>query len=220
MERVKVRKCKKCGEIYENLSILQCKCGEELPMMPEVIEINEEESAESVAWYKKCRICNTEYKLDSKDQIIFQCEQCGDTDISNQEPYAKSRSQLIGEEDKKKDDFVEQRKAVAKKEKSISIKYVELKNIDDGKIIRIGKGSYMIGKLGEIEPEYFFDKPYVGREHAMIYVEKENVTVMDHNSKNWTRINGKRIVMRDGRKEIKSGDQITLADQTFEVMMC
>lgn len=229
MKWVKARRCKKCGEMYKNLCVLQCKCGEELPMMPEIIEFDEGNLSEDVVWYKKCGVCDTEYRLNSKDQIIFQCEQCGNTDISNQDPYAKSSEtpsiETLAKEEKqigcmKKSNSLGQKTATTKEEEIKAIEYVELKNIDDGKLIRIRQGSYVIGKLGEIEQDYFYKKPYIGREHTMIYVEKDNVTVMDNDSKNWTRINGSRILKQDGKKEIKSGDRLTLADQTFEVSVC
>lgn len=194
--------------------------------------------------------CGKEYRLASKDDVIPLCKECGSTDISNQEPYTKSdrkssvkvRSYKIFKSSEKKEEIeendsreVQQPDNIEKAENSDSndlhskesvmeddetIKYVELKNLENGKIIQIKSGSYMIGKLGEVEPDYFMNKRYVGREHAMIFVEKDLVSVMDNNSKNWTKINNTRIINQDGKMEINTGDQLTLADLTFEVNIC
>ena len=255
MAMVKVRKCKKCGRIYENLGILQCECKEDLPDRPEYIDLdekNQEEKADEQIWYVKCNSngCGEEYRLASKDDVIPICEKCGSTDISNQEPYTKSdkkssvkaRSYKVfkpfeqKKELKKKDSGEEQSPDIMRKkensdskdfysEETVSevektIKYVELENIEDGKTIQIKSGSYMIGKLGQIEPDYFINKRYVGREHAMIFVEKDFVSVMDNYSRNWTKINDKRIIKQDGKREITTGDRLTLADQVFEVKVC
>ena len=248
MGMVKVRKCRKCGRIYENLCILRCKCKEDLPMEPEYIETEpEEQSVEEIIWYKKCKICHAEYRLNSRDQIIFQCEQCGDIDISNQgieDTYTKSgqlgnqskeplrevfvakgnRRQVEGDnttEDKTMQKEVDNEVSISHiEQKHDFIRFVELRNMLDGKMIRVYRGTYMLGGLGEIEREYFASDKYVGRQHMMIFVEKDSVAVMDNESKNWTKINGERIVKKDGKKQIESGDQLTLADLTFEVLVC
>ena len=97
---------------------------------------------------------------------------------------------------------------------------VELINKDDGKVIRIKPGEYMLGRKGNIESDYFSGKRFIGREHAMIYVNESGFFIQDWDSTNRTRINGEFIYKSQGKMRVLDSDVITMADQNFEVRIC
>lgn len=100
------------------------------------------------------------------------------------------------------------------------IGYIEFINNNDGKVIRMGRGKHILGKLGDVESDYFSEKRYIGRQHAMVGVSETDVFIEDWNSTNGTRINGEMIYKRQGKMRIVNGDIVTMADQNFEVRIC
>ena len=100
------------------------------------------------------------------------------------------------------------------------ISYIEFINNNDGKVIRIGRGKHILGKLGDVESDYFIEKKYIGRQHAMVVVDQTGAFIEDWNSTNGTRINGEMIYKRQGKMRIVNEDIVTMADQNFEVRIC
>lgn len=100
------------------------------------------------------------------------------------------------------------------------ISYIEFINNNDGKVIRIGRGKHILGKLGDVESDYFIEKKYIGRQHAMVVVDGTGAFIEDWNSTNGTRINGEMIYKRQGKMRIVNEDIVTMADQNFEVRIC
>lgn len=80
-------------------------------------------------------------------------------------------------------------------------------------------GKHMIGAYGNIESEYFWNLNYVSGKHAVIEVTNTEVYVTDNNSRNFTYINGNRL-FPNNKNILVDGDELTLADQKFEVSIC
>lgn len=123
------------------------------------------------------------------------------------------------------DDFAEkskrhEMKLEGQKSDIEEISYIEFVNNHDGKVIKIGRGKHILGKLGDVERDYFNEKRYIGRQHAMVVVDETEVYIEDWNSTNGTRINGEVIYKRQGKMRIVNEDIITMADQNFEVRIC
>lgn len=55
--------------------------------------------------------------------------------------------------------------------------------------------------------------------HAVIEVTNTEVYVTDNNSRNFTYINGNRL-FPNNKNILVDGDELTLADQKFEVSIC
>lgn len=219
---MQVKKCEKCGKVYENLSEMICECGNDISLAGFIELTPNEETEEIYPWYRCCPSCNAWIGSKAKDTVIRECI-CGDEDIRTlPEDSVISREQMLiltGQVTTEKEEKRE-KITVPQEEKAETIRYVEMTNVKDGKIIKIEKGEFIIGGLGEIEGEYFFPLKYVGGKHMYMYVCENHVYIMDNESKNGTRINNRRIVKADGRVEVVEGDRITMADQIFEVRIC
>jgi predicted nucleic acid-binding Zn-ribbon protein len=226
MTSIQVRQCEKCGKIFENLTVNVCDvCNCDIPISFKTIEVKNEK--EQDLWYKQCPICSTWHVLKTKNEITKCCKHCGQTDINNlgedrvfsyfqyQQIMEREDAEVVGE---KESEPPQTKQEIENKEEKI--KYIELKNQLDGKVIRISPGRYVLGASGDVESDYFYPLKYVGGKHMFVYVEDMHVYIVDNNSKNKTRINGKVILKEDGEKEIFSEDKVTMADQIFEVIVC
>ncbi|MCL2079204.1 MAG: FHA domain-containing protein [Oscillospiraceae bacterium] len=95
---------------------------------------------------------------------------------------------------------------------------LSLKDMDtsDDKTIDI-EGSCMLGKEGDVEPEYFEKFRYISRKHCKIHFEKGNYYVAPHpTSTNPTVLDGNEL-KRGIKAILRDGQYLTLADRTFEV---
>lgn len=232
MANMQIRQCEKCGKIFENLSINICdKCGSDIPILFKKIEMDGK-NINNGLWYKQCPACGMWHKLQNRNDVTRWCENCGETAINNlgeDRVFSYVQYWQMTEPDavsdvldkKKSNEYFEisNRNDLSKTVKKV-IKYVELKNQNDGKVIKINPGRYVLGAFGDIESEYFYPLKYVSGKHLLIYVEEEHVYIMDNNSKNRTQINGEVISKEDGKMEITSEDKVTIADQMFEVVIC
>ena len=88
-----------------------------------------------------------------------------------------------------------------------------------GKEIKIN-GCRTIGRLGNIEPEYFANYEQISRYHCEVILENSIYKVKNlPTAKNPTLING--IELPKGMTRIiRHGDYITLADKMFEILIC
>ena len=74
--------------------------------------------------------------------------------------------------------------------------------------------------MGDVENDYFSEKRYIGRQHAMVVIDERGAFIEDWNSTNGTRINGEKIYRNQGKMRIVNEDIVTMADQNFEVRIC
>lgn len=78
-------------------------------------------------------------------------------------------------------------------------------------LLRIGRQRYELGhgvnEVGrDLKCEVFLDDPSVSRGHARITVTGEAASIIDHGSKNGTRVNG---ALLEGTIELRDGDALT-----------
>ena len=216
------RVCKKCGKKIENLTVFRCPvCEETLPMefMNDKIDTSCEKK-----WFIQCGSCGKWISFLDRNNIPNVCSECFEIGLSNngedsvisEEEYLER----IGEKHAKSNVKEKNINAFSETRSQEEIKYVELVNERDGKVIRVNHGEYMLGAKGDIESEYFYPLKFVSGKHFMIFVEKTQVLIQDNDSKNKTRINGQFISRQDGRIRTVTGDKISMADQVFEVKIC
>ncbi|MBU5477688.1 FHA domain-containing protein [Eubacterium sp. MSJ-13] len=168
----------------------------------------------------------SENEIAEKDKVPDDKEKkISSEEADNTENIGKSEQIDESENNKMADDFVEKSdcneiKLEDHKSGIEEINYIEFVNNNDGKVIRISKGKHVLGKLGDVESDYFSEKRYIGRQHVLIIIDGTCAFIEDWNSTNGTRINGERIYKSQGKMRIVNEDIITLADQNFEVRIC
>lgn len=86
-----------------------------------------------------------------------------------------------------------------------------LRSLSDGEEIVL-KEETLIGRDG-VNADYFEKSKYISRRHATIYIENDNVFIIDA-STNGTFINGKRMEKMI-KQPLHIGDKITFADLEF-----
>lgn len=213
-----MKRCQKCDKLH-SITALECECGnKELAFARQVEFADSSENEKDEIWYRICPSCHTENRLHYKDELIVECRNCHDDSVKNGQLLTEQQLQKYRNKGKEKKNSTSAADIQKEREKGIS--FVHMTNVRDNKIIKIPIGEYMLGRSGEIDSDYFFQFNYIGREHAKIFVTASGVFVEDNDSTNWTEINGRRIVKKNGKCEINTGDQITMADQTFEVEIC
>ena len=101
-------------------------------------------------------------------------------------------------------------------EKSSSTPVIVMTDMDkkSGKVIRINN-TCVIGRKGDVEPEFFAEDMYISEYHCKIILENGEYKI-EHIGKNPTKI--KDIDLPKGvRKIIRNGDYLTIADKKFEI---
>jgi hypothetical protein len=82
--------------------------------------------------------------------------------------------------------------------------------------MEIAKPMFKIGRSADTADFYVAGNGMVGREHAFILLDGENVFIKDNNSKNHTYVND--VMVNAGEKvELKDQDIIRIADESFEI---
>lgn len=143
-----------------------------------------------------------------------------ETENVNKPDKADDSESNTSEDDFAKNSYGHETELDEHKSEIKKISYIEFVNNNDGKVIKIGRGKHILGKLGDVESDYFNEKRYIGRQHAMVVVDETGVYIEDWNSTNGTRINGEMIYKRQGKMRIVNEDIVTMADQNFEVRIC
>lgn len=157
-------------------------------------------SSSKIKYYKQCRVCGNKCYIDNKDQFLDVCSYCGNEDINDIPTNEEIEKVEIKE--------VDQATLVQDKKKTYGLKD------SSGLIIKLCDTS-VIGRYGEVEPEYFSRNPYVSGNHARIGCQGDRWFIEDLNSTNGTRINGKKCTA--GIKYLlKPGFKITLANLELE----
>lgn len=224
------RVCKKCHTVENNMAVFRCRvCNEVLPL--ECVD-DKKENSSSGKWYIRCGSCGTWISFNDKNNIPNSCPECYEIGINNiGEDSILSEDEYLAEigEIKKEDNEVhrdaeqlssEKGEQVDLKTNNEKIEFLEFINKQDGKVIKMKQGEYILGKEGDIESEYFDTKRFISREHIKVFIEDKGVFIQDWNSTNRTRINGEFIYKNQGKMRIVNRDIITMADQSFEVRIC
>ena len=159
----------------------------------------------TIKYYKLCRVCGNKCYLTNKDQFLDVCSFCGNEDIND----IPTNEEVIKTESKQNVSTQTQSQEPVKQKK---ISY-GLKD-SNGLIINLCSTS-IIGRYGDVNPEYFNQNPYVSGNHVRIGCQGDRWFIEDLNSTNGTRINGKNCT--PGIKYLlKPGFKITLANLELE----
>lgn len=200
--------CDKCGKKNPANRFTCVTCGTDISLLPIKIE---DKKLTNIRWFKICPVCNNEVDIKNEKEKIRQCPYCGNDAIKRLTEDSVQKQEINQEQ-------------IDNKEKDLNmndarISVLRLINQRDGKNILISNGKHMIGAYGDIEPEYFWNLNYVSGQHAVIEVTNTEVYVIDNNSRNFTYINGNRL-FPNNKNILVDGDELTLADQKFEVSIC
>jgi len=104
-------------------------------------------------------------------------------------------------------------------EKKMPAPILVMKDKSTGKEIKIN-GCCIIGRLGDIEPEYFANYEKISRRHCEIILENGMYKIKNlPTAKNPTLINGKELP-KGMSITIRDGEYLTLADKMFEISIC
>lgn len=123
------------------------------------------------------------------DAVFMECEACG-ADISFVSP------QIINSESRKQKDRT----------------VYALVSLEDCYQIPLPEHASVIGRTGELEPDFFNRSDYVSRYHGKFFREKELLYVDE--SRNGTWVNHQKLE-RGVEKLLKAGDVIQFADMAF-----
>ena len=158
--------------------------------------------------------CKKIKDIKNEKEKIRQCPYCGNDAIKRLTEDSVQKQEINQEQI----DNIEN-KGIELNGSEAGISALRLINQRDGKKILIPTGKHMIGAYGNIESEYFWNLNYVSGKHAVIEVTNTEVYVTDNNSRNFTYINGNRL-FPNNKNILVDGDELTLADQKFEVSIC
>lgn len=213
--------------------------GSEVEQIVEKGEVREKIS-DCNLWYFQCPSCSKWLTTEDKRKLPKFCMECGEPGIQNisedeiisEEIYRREETgEKVDNEDNDEvldDDNLEKEiendtnniadEATEDAENS-PIKYVELTSMEDGKIIHINPGKYLLGRKGDIDRDYFVKFDTIGRKHLYFYVEENKIFVEDAESINGTFINGIRIEPYK-KIELVDGDRLAMYKFVFEVRIC
>ncbi len=214
---MQVRVCKYCMAKNPINKFVCEKCGGDISTSP--MELDDMSKARKM--YLICPVCESHIELKTEDQIVKECPVCHDyaihsctyNDIQYEDDIGKIDVNTINE------GFRTQQEPETI-EKARQIQKVRLINFCDEKEITILQGEFVLGALGDIEADYFYQNQYIGRKHCIIMVQKDHAYIQDNDSVNYTFLNGKKIRKQDGKLEIINGDRIKMANMEFEVQVC
>lgn len=213
--------CPECG--YENKDgITVCaECSYENEDIPEVsssLNGQGDNPAGEVQWVVTCAICQRKHIVNSKDDIVIQCEneKCRDrTDIRKRKPVMVSIPVTSAES------------------KSLPILVIrEIRGSDIGNThiltLKSTKPEYLSEKIEITEATKIFgrhcfqnERQYstISEQHCEFsYVENEGWFVKDTDSMNGTWVSSLRII-GDKKVLLKDGTLLQLADKLFEIRM-
>lgn len=189
-----IKICKNCDKIHELDGCPDvCSCGESL------ITVAPEVIEEKPRYYKECGVCSTRnYVVDGREPRV--CKHCGSDNLF--------RYPLKLEEATKNEIGYNNLILISRDGNEVKL------TIIDGTVI---------GRLGDVNPKFFFDYPKVGRRHCEFKFKHGKWYVRNVNAVNGTLINGTLINVNRGEEsffnELKQGDVISIANAHFEVSL-
>jgi len=106
-------------------------------------------------------------------------------------------------------------------EKSSSSPVLVMTDMDrkSGKVIKINE-TCIIGRKGDVEPEFFAQDMYISEYHCKIIFENNGCKIVHlPTATNPTKINDTKL-SKGISQSIRNGDFLTIADKTFEISLC
>ena len=196
---MQIRVCDKCGKNNPANRFICVTCGTDISLLPIKIE-DEKLTNTNIRYFKICPVCNHKVDIKNEKEKIRQCPYCGNDAIKRLTEDSVQKQEINQEQI----DNIEN-KGIELNGSEAGISALRLINQRDGKKILIPTGKHMIGAYGNIE--------------SVIEVTNTEVYVTDNNSRNFTYINGNRL-FPNNKNILVDGDELTLADQKFEVSIC
>jgi len=154
--------------------------------------------------FRRCRSCGTKNYL-SYGRALRECTNCGDDEIFKAPVEIEADIALIDSlAIKEKQD-----------EQATYAKKMELRCVSEKLTLMINGEGGIIGREGSIGAEFFYDKKYISRKHAIITLKGERYSIVDV-SVNGTKINGDALV-KNQEYNLEEGALLTFADVSFKV---
>jgi hypothetical protein len=140
------------------------------------------------------------------DSILGECPECVPTTIHDEDRGSNGLITEIADER----DFIKTQFGKISLPKKNKLKAQAFLLLPDKHHYQLNKGTSEIGR--QMENDFVFDNPYVGRRHAKIVQEKENLfRLYDLGTKNGTWLNGRRLnqpVLLEADDEIRLGTEV------------
>jgi len=154
--------------------------------------------------FRKCRSCGTKNYI-SYGRALRECTNCGDDEIfkspvENEMDIALTDSFSIKEK---------------QNEQAAYAKKMELCCVSEKFTLTVKGEGGIIGREGSVGADFFHDKKYISRRHAIITLKDERYSIVDV-SVNGTKINGEALVKNQEYK-LEEGALLTFADVSFMV---
>ena len=199
------KECPLCGEENAIAAVVCEDCG--TPFAVDQPSGDDNAKTTQFIWKIRCPDGH-EYDVEGEDSRIQVCELCEDEidkyEIASCRPFRVSISKEMPNDE---------RTPIP------SVSVLILSEIKSGKQIRVVKNG-IIGRLGDIEPEYFSQNMFVSEYHCKIISDNGEYKIERlPTGRNTTKIND--IELSKGiRNIVRNGDYFTLADLMFEITLC
>lgn len=238
---VDVRVCSKCGSdnLYRYPVIIESTTKEEHNDKQTIAKSYEEREAikhksDEPRRYKECGVCHTRnYVISGKEPRI--CSKCGSDNLYRYPILIEGNENVVQKEEpiiQEKPKIVEYtEKRVKESTPPPKEESIKRNTIEENRLILISRDGHsvklyvhngaIIGRLGNVSPEYFLTYPSVGRTHCEFKYENGKWFVRNIKAASGTLINGKLINVARGEErffnELKHGDVISFSNAHFDV---
>ncbi len=154
--------------------------------------------------FRRCRSCGTKNYVEH-GKALRECANCGDDEIF--------KSPVENEPDIARVDSLSIK--ATQNVQAAYTKKMELRCISENFTLIVNGEGGTVGREGSIGADFFHDKKYVSRKHAIITFKDEKYSIVDV-SVNGTKINGKALVKNQEYK-LEEGALLTFAEVSFTV---
>ena len=103
-----------------------------------------------------------------------------------------------------------------KSRSTVRMAQLKLVSLKDGFEILIPWEGGLIGREGNLSPDYFASNLYISNEHTRIEFNEDGYTLVDRTSTNGTRLNGVKVD-KGIKYPLRSGDRVVFANMEFIV---
>lgn len=228
MSKIPIRQCPKC-ELYSDISVLKCKCGENLEAIDaklvETDDLKDEEKGEInedvIAFVQTCPNCGTLNFTHSSKARVRKCRSCKGRGVVSIKPeeYTEEKNKdpepTNGPKEPSWGEILKQVKNATNK------RNITFREKDGDFSFKIDaeeakdNAPYMLGR--EANQSSFFKKDErVSRNHCSLVFKDGLWYVKDNNSTNGTFVNSKNIG-KNGEKVLEDGDELRLGHIIFKI---
>lgn len=202
------KECLSCGEDNLDSAVVCANCGGTLDDAADACA--PEENRSECTWKIRCPVCGHEYIVADGYARIDRCAYCED-EIDKEAIVNVRPAQFRGETDPVRTDG--QMVQTSQKTRPVLV----LTELKSGKAVRAAD-SGVIGRSGNIEPEFFADDLYISEYHCRAILENNEWKIEHLSTMNPTKVNGIKM-SPNVRNVVRTGDYLTIADKLFEVVI-